>query len=618
MFALTLKKLTIAPIYLALLSPLTHIEAQTANSYRTVRDTELGSMFTYPAGFPWSDLGAYMGAGQHSTLLAPEALKGHYGHFNHFGPFDDQLGFPYEKLRGYEASEVAAGRNPIFVTATYAGKKRPVMYSTYLNLNASGYPTSSSSNWVYAVNIADERFIKFWLNEYARPSELLPMQGMNNVWLYVDGAQFNYGAYGVLDDSGKFISGVAWDAPFQQNVQEYLSSCAYFFNRVHQIAPDIKFNTDLGSMSDPTQFPTIYANIPGALGEDDYAWVSSPSQSGRDRYYLQNMQWFPWMAQNNRVGIMGANLPAKWQGQPLIDAFAMYEMLKGSNFFFAPRYGNDTTPVPPSAWEPWNAALGSPVGAFQTTTPKVTYGTTGISTRLYWRQYTNGYVYVNWTGTKQTITLPAGNWVDPYNNPVTKIVLSNISATFVTAAGTYASTVPAPAISPRTANSIQGPVTVTITSSVTGATIRYTTNGTVPTSSSPLYTGPFQLNSNAVVQASAFASGYNASGVSAASYTVTAGAPTVQFGTTSDYGYSVSADCYPVLALSSISSGPVVVTYSVQPASGPATVGTATFTPGEVFHFFPVPVSGSVTVTITQATGAVIGTANTFQYSVLN
>jgi len=610
---LTLNRFSIAPICLVLFSPLAQIHAQTANPYRTEMDTELGSIFTPPAtGFHYSDFGAYIGADQYSTILAPRAIKGHYGHFNHFGPFDEKLGFPYTGLRNYEAQEVAAGRDPIFVTATYEGKKRPVLFNAYLGLDSHGKATTPPSSWMYAVNVADERFIKFWLNEYVRPAELLPMQKLNNVWVYLDGCAFFYAAYGVLDDNNTFIPGVPWDPPFQQNSTEYLNSIAYFFNQVAQLAPDIKINTDFGSMSDPTQFSSIYANVGSALSEDDYSWTVSPSQYVRDHYYLEPMQWLSWLAAHNRPVIVGSlYLPSNWQNGALLSAFVNYELVKGANFFFAPRTG--TTSIPPSAWEGWNAALGNPVGTFQSTLR--TGKGTSVSSRLFWREFTEGYVYLNMTGITQTVTLPAGKWVDPSNNPVTKLTLPTSTATFVTAARSSAVTAPAPAIEPRTPYSITGPATITIASKIPGATIHYTLDGKTPTSSSPVYSGPIELNSSAVVQAQAVASGYNPSAISSASYKVIATPPTVQFATSSDTGYSEITTCYPVLALSAIPDGPVIVTYSARPAVGAPIIGTATFLAGEVYTFFPVPVSGSVKVTITSAVGAVVGAANTFEFS---
>jgi len=49
-------------------------------------------------------------------------------------------------------------------------------------------------------------------------------------------------------------------------------------------------------------------------------------------------------------------------------------------------------------------------------------------------------------------------------------------------------------------------VSVTLASPTPGAEVRYTTDGSVPTASSPLYTGPFTLSSSTTVRARAFRS----------------------------------------------------------------------------------------------------------------
>ncbi|MFZ4682918.1 MAG: pre-peptidase C-terminal domain-containing protein, partial [Terrimicrobiaceae bacterium] len=70
--------------------------------------------------------------------------------------------------------------------------------------------------------------------------------------------------------------------------------------------------------------------------------------------------------------------------------------------------------------------------------------------------------------------------------------------------------------------STTSPVTVTLSCSTSGATIRYTTNGSDPTSSSTIYGGAFTLSSSATVKARAFKSGMADSAVASANYTITA------------------------------------------------------------------------------------------------
>ena len=135
--------------------------------YRTLTDKEAASWFETPS-FPWVDLGAYIGSP--TSPLAGDAVRAIMGHFDKFYPGEDSLpeGFPYSKLRTYEAQQVAAGQAPIFITATYEGKSRPVYWGWSLTV-VNGVPTAPSSEWQYAVNVGDPRFIHFWINQYIEP-----------------------------------------------------------------------------------------------------------------------------------------------------------------------------------------------------------------------------------------------------------------------------------------------------------------------------------------------------------------------------------------------------------------------------------------------------------------
>jgi len=111
--------------------------------------------------------------------------------------------------------------------------------------------------------------------------------------------------------------------------------------------------------------------------------------------------------------------------------------------------------------------------------------------------------------------------------------------------------VPAPVLS-LPSGSYSSPQSLTITDSLTGATIYYTTDGTTPTASSAKYTGPITVSSTETIEAVAVATGYSPSAVTTAAYisppgvapgpggtkslTVTAGATTGNTGTISVAG----------------------------------------------------------------------------------
>lgn len=80
------------------------------------------------------------------------------------------------------------------------------------------------------------------------------------------------------------------------------------------------------------------------------------------------------------------------------------------------------------------------------------------------------------------------------------------------------STVEMPVITPNSGNFIE-PVTVSMTCATAGAEIRYTTDGTTPTSTSTLYSAPFTVNTTTTVKAMAFFGSMTPSNMATATYT---------------------------------------------------------------------------------------------------
>ena len=87
-------------------------------------------------------------------------------------------------------------------------------------------------------------------------------------------------------------------------------------------------------------------------------------------------------------------------------------------------------------------------------------------------------------------------------------------------------TLDAPSVDPAT-GTYAGGVTVTMSSPTSGATIRYTTNGTAPSGSSAAYSGPIPITQTTTVRAKAFHSSYSPSAETARTYTIAAATPTL-------------------------------------------------------------------------------------------
>ena len=121
---------------------------------------------------------------------------------------------------------------------------------------------------------------------------------------------------------------------------------------------------------------------------------------------------------------------------------------------------------------------------------------------------------------------------------------------------------------------------VTISDATSGATIYYTTNGTMPTTSSTAYTGPITVSSTETLEAIAVATGDNNSAVASAAYTITPALPMVSTPT-----FSPAAGTYTSaqsVTISDATSGATIYyttngttpTTSSTPYTGPITVSS--------------------------------------------
>lgn len=100
---------------------------------------------------------------------------------------------------------------------------------------------------------------------------------------------------------------------------------------------------------------------------------------------------------------------------------------------------------------------------------------------------------------------------------------STPSTTSTTSTTTACPAIPAPTFSPVHGSVVLFPVSVTITSTLIGSSIRYTTDGSTPSFNSTLYTGPVSIASSAITLRAVTVAAGNVckSDVSAASYTGT-------------------------------------------------------------------------------------------------
>jgi hypothetical protein len=128
-----------------------------------------------------------------------------------------------------------------------------------------------------------------------------------------------------------------------------------------------------------------------------------------------------------------------------------------------------------------------------------------------------------WTTVTASVTLPAGQQVLTLDQDNAGWNLNYMTFASGGGGGGGGGTVATPTFSPAGGN-YTSTQSVTIKTSTSGASIRYTTNGSTPSETSgTLYSGPVSISATATLQAIAYESGMTDSGVASAAYTINSG-----------------------------------------------------------------------------------------------
>jgi hypothetical protein len=115
----------------------------------------------------------------------------------------------------------------------------------------------------------------------------------------------------------------------------------------------------------------------------------------------------------------------------------------------------------------------------------------------------SGPITVSSSMTISALAIKEGMVDSEVSNAAYTIIPKIASPSFSLAGGTYA-----------------GTQSVAITCTTPGAAIKYTTDGSVPTAASPLYSGPITVSSTKTIKAYAYCAGMTDSDVAAATYTI--------------------------------------------------------------------------------------------------
>lgn len=584
-----------------------------ASAERTIIDNERGGFFTYPLDQKWDQVGICVGLDEPNRYpyekMTAEAIKGIHARLQHFEQVEklNYSRFPFQEFTDFEADEIARGREPLWVTTTYKGEKKKVLFSWH-----------ARHEWgdSQAVNIRDDRFIHFLIHNYVYKT--LDKQMLPGWWVGLDNCAFVYGLYGIWDEKHEWIDKPTWDKPFPQNDQEWLDAAKYCFRRIKDLAPDIRFICNEGTSSDMSQYADIFGITDGIIMEGflnsdkdrDKNWGMLSRLSGVNKNRVQVFQCSRGMDDPNR----------------LLDMYIAYSIFRGYDSFFNAKDGNSVE-IAPTLYQEVKNALGSPVGITHNEHEE------GMSEgyQLHWRECEGGIAYYNRTGKSKTITLPAGrSCYSPDGQKVESITLDDLRGTYVTyATGSRAAK---PTINPRRAQTVTGPLSVTLETATAGGVIRYTTNGAEPDANCPEYTGPITLDKSTSVKAKTFASGKLDSFAGSATYTITNVAPTVEFYMSADRGSEFLSPHYPLVMLSNPSGKTVTVRYAV--AGGTAQAGsdfvladgTVTFMPGEIYRRFPVEIKNDssaeadeyIVIKLSEPTNAQIGKKYLYFYTIVD
>ncbi len=160
-------------------------------------------------------------------------------------------------------------------------------------------------------------------------------------------------------------------------------------------------------------------------------------------------------------------------------------------------------------------------------------------------------------------------------------------------------TVATPTFSPA-AGTYGAPQSVAITTATAGATIRYTTDGSTPTASSTVYSGPIGVSAPTILEAVATLSGYTDSAVATAAYSFQAATP----------AFSPSAGSYA-------SAQAVTITSTTPGAAIHYTTDGSTPTAASTLYGGPVDVSATTTLrAIATAAGYADSAVGTAAYTI--
>jgi hypothetical protein len=260
-------------------------------------------------------------------------------------------------------------------------------------------------------------------------------------------------------------------------------------------------------------------------------------------------------------------------------------------------YGPPSPPPPPSTFVNINSLSGgqvsSPVHVSASTSSSASYVAMVLyvdGSPIYSTGGLNLDTYASMSAGTHSLLVQA--WGRPNSGDELAFLAS--AAVSVSVSVSYPAT-PAPVFS-LASGSYSATQSLTITDSLAGATIYYTTDGTTPTTSSTEYTGPITVSSTETIEANAAATGDSTSAITTATYTINI----------SPAGFTLSASPVSVSVPQGGSGTSTILATDVGGFTGTVTLAATGLPSGVSASFVPGSEVGTQVLTLTASTSAPI------------